>query len=158
MQPLKARVRKGRLVLDEPKDRPEGEEAERVPLDEVLARRRLSREERAALHAELRASIAEARSGQVIDAELVCQFAGPWGHPLCRVMGPGKRIEQPEVRLPRNGLRVEGSKSRFRTTPGSEFLQGHGAVIVADVHALEDGVAAWRPEYRAAGRSHRESA
>jgi len=38
MQPLKAQVRKGRLVLDEPTDLPEGEEVELVPLDEVLAR------------------------------------------------------------------------------------------------------------------------
>jgi hypothetical protein len=38
MQPLKAHGRKGRLVLDEPTDLPEGKEVELVPLDEVLAR------------------------------------------------------------------------------------------------------------------------
>ena len=38
MQPLKAHVRNGRLVLDEPTDRPEGDVIELVPLDEVLAR------------------------------------------------------------------------------------------------------------------------
>src|SRR5579884_2884026 len=97
----------------------------------------------------------------------------PMGPPFCRVMGPGKRIEQPKVRLPRNGLRVEGWKSLFRTTPGSEVLQGHGAtgalgavarglprrqrwVMVGDVLALEDGAAAWQREHPAAGPSHRE--
>ena len=37
MQSLKAHVIKGRLVLDEPTDRPDGEVVELVPLDEVLA-------------------------------------------------------------------------------------------------------------------------
>ena len=36
MLPLKAHVKNGRLVLDEPTDLPEGEEIELVPLDEVL--------------------------------------------------------------------------------------------------------------------------
>jgi len=36
MQPLKAHVKNGRLVLDEPTDLPEGEEIELVPLDDVL--------------------------------------------------------------------------------------------------------------------------
>jgi len=44
MQPLKAHVKNGRLVLDEPTDLPEGEEIELVPLDdrahEALPRRR----------------------------------------------------------------------------------------------------------------------
>jgi hypothetical protein len=73
MQPVKARVRNGRLVLDEPTDRPEGEEVELVPLDEVLARGGdyLDDEERAALHAELEASIAEAEAGELVDAEVV---------------------------------------------------------------------------------------
>jgi hypothetical protein len=37
MQPLRARVRNGRIVLDEPTTLPEGD-VELVPLDEVLAR------------------------------------------------------------------------------------------------------------------------
>ena len=36
MQPLKAHVKNGRLVLDEPTDLPEGKEIELVPLDDVL--------------------------------------------------------------------------------------------------------------------------
>jgi hypothetical protein len=44
---------------------------ELVPLDEVLARGGdyLDDEERAALHRELEASIAEAKAGQLIDAD-----------------------------------------------------------------------------------------
>ena len=73
MQPVKARVTNGRLVLDEPTDRPEGEEVELVPLDEVLARGGdyLDDEERAALHKELEASVAEAEAGHLIDADVV---------------------------------------------------------------------------------------
>jgi hypothetical protein len=73
MHPLKAHVRKGRLVLDEPTDLPEGEEVELVPLDDVLANGGdyLDDEERAALHAELEASIAEADAGKLMDARVV---------------------------------------------------------------------------------------
>ena len=73
MQPVKAHVKNGRLVLDEPTDRPEGEVVELVPLDEVLAHGGdyLDEEERAALRAELEASIAEAKSGQLVDADVV---------------------------------------------------------------------------------------
>jgi hypothetical protein len=73
MQPLKAHVERGRLVLDEPTDLPEGEIVELVPLDEALANGAgdLDDEERAALHAELAASIAECKAGKLIDAEEV---------------------------------------------------------------------------------------
>ena len=40
MQPLKAHVKNGRLVLDEPTDLPEGKEIELVPLDDVQRSRR----------------------------------------------------------------------------------------------------------------------
>jgi hypothetical protein len=71
--PLKAHVKNGKLVLDEPTDLPEGEVVELVPLDEVLARGGdfLDDEEREALHQELDASIAEAKEGKLIDAEEV---------------------------------------------------------------------------------------
>lgn len=70
---LKARVRSGRLVLDEPTDLPEGEEIELVPIDEVLANGRdyLDDNERAALHRELEASVAEAKAGHLVDADEV---------------------------------------------------------------------------------------
>lgn len=77
-QPVKARVKNGRLVVDEPTDGPEGEEVELVPLDEVLARGGdyLDDEERAALHAELEASIAGAESGELVDADVVLAELG----------------------------------------------------------------------------------
>jgi len=51
----------------------------------------------------------------------------PMGPPFRRVMGPGRGVEQPRQRVPQNGSGVEGPKSRFRTTPGLRFSQGHGA-------------------------------
>ena len=73
MQPLKAHVRNGRLVLDEPTDLPEGEVVELVPLDEVLARGGdyLDDEERARLHRALEESVGQAEAGQLIDADAV---------------------------------------------------------------------------------------
>ena len=71
MQMVRARVKNGRLVLDEPTDRPEGEVVELVPLDDVLAGGGdyLDDEERAALHAELEGSVAEAKAGEFVDPE-----------------------------------------------------------------------------------------
>ena len=73
MQSLKAHVHNGRLLLDEPTDLPEGEVIELVPLDAALADGEddLDDEERAALHAELAASIIEAKAGKLIDADEV---------------------------------------------------------------------------------------
>lgn len=73
MQPLKAHVKNGRLLLDEPTDLPEGEVIELMPVDNVLAADGddLDDEERAELHAELDASIAEAKAGKLIDADVV---------------------------------------------------------------------------------------
>ena len=70
MQPLKAHVKKGRLVLDEPTDLPEGEVVELVPLDEVLASGGddLDDEERAELHESLREGIRQMKAGETIDA------------------------------------------------------------------------------------------
>ena len=73
MQAVKAIVRNGRLVVNEPTDRAEGEVVELVPLDEVLASGGdyLDEEERAALHRELEASVIEAEAGDLIDADQV---------------------------------------------------------------------------------------
>jgi hypothetical protein len=70
MKALKALVRGGRLVLDEPTDLPEGEEIELVPLDEVLASGGdyLDDAERERLHESLRESIRQMKAGQVVDA------------------------------------------------------------------------------------------
>jgi hypothetical protein len=69
VQVLKAYVQKGRLVLDEPTDLPEGEVVELVTLADALANGAddLDDEERAALHRELEASIEEADAGQTVD-------------------------------------------------------------------------------------------
>jgi hypothetical protein len=68
MQPLKARVQHGRLVLDEPTDRPDGEIVYLVALDEGDD---LDTEERARLEDSLERSAVQARAGQVIDADEV---------------------------------------------------------------------------------------
>jgi hypothetical protein len=60
MQALKAHVKNGRLVLDEPTDLPEGSV---VPLEIANDWDELDDEERAALHREIAASIAERKSG-----------------------------------------------------------------------------------------------
>jgi anti-sigma factor RsiW len=63
---LKAQVRGGRLVLDEPTDLPEGTEVELVTVDDGL-----DPEERARLDAALERSRAQARAGRLIDADAV---------------------------------------------------------------------------------------
>jgi hypothetical protein len=70
MQPVKAQVKNGRLVVDEPTDRPEGEVIELVPLDEVLARGGdyLDDEERAALHHSIEEGIEDFEKGDTEDA------------------------------------------------------------------------------------------
>ena len=69
MQPLRAHVKNGRLVLDEPTELPEGEVVYLQFVDSIVAddTDNLGNEERAALHAELDASIAEADAGQTDD-------------------------------------------------------------------------------------------
>ena len=69
MQPLRAHVRNGRLLLDEPTDLPEGDVVELVPVDEVLETGSddLDDEERAALQRELDASFEAEEAGQLID-------------------------------------------------------------------------------------------
>lgn len=71
MQPLKAKVHNGRLVLDEPTDLPEGEVVDLVPVDEVLAHGGdyLDDDERQRLHDSLRRSIEQMKAGQLIEAD-----------------------------------------------------------------------------------------
>ncbi len=70
MRALKAHLKAGRLVLDEPTDLPEGEEVSLVPLDEVLVSGGdyLDDEERERLHESLRESIRQMKAGQTMDA------------------------------------------------------------------------------------------
>ncbi|MEO6772789.1 MAG: hypothetical protein ABI467_07165 [Kofleriaceae bacterium] len=60
---LKARVKDGRLVLDEPTDLPEGAEVEVAVLGDDL-----SPEERAELHASLDRALADSDAGRGVDA------------------------------------------------------------------------------------------
>jgi hypothetical protein len=63
MQALKARVKGGRLLLDEPTDLPEGAEVEIAVIGDDL-----SPEERAELHASLDRALADSDSGRGMDA------------------------------------------------------------------------------------------
>jgi hypothetical protein len=62
MQPLKARVKNGRLLLDEPTDLPDGEVVYLQQVDRfvVVSGEEMDARERDALNQELEASIAEA--------------------------------------------------------------------------------------------------
>jgi hypothetical protein len=70
MQPLKAHVHKGRLVLDEPTDLPEGQIIELVPVDESFVEigEDLDDEERARLLDAIERGIADAEAGRTVDA------------------------------------------------------------------------------------------
>jgi hypothetical protein len=65
---LKARVKAGRLVVDEPTDLPEGTEIELLPLDPGDW---LDDEDRAALHNALLESEEDVKAGRVIDADTI---------------------------------------------------------------------------------------
>lgn len=65
---LKAHVRNGRLLVDEPTRLPEGTEIDLLPLDPGDW---LDSEDRAALHRALAASQEEVEAGRLIDAEEV---------------------------------------------------------------------------------------
>jgi len=64
MQPVKAHVKNGRLVLDEPTDLPEGTEVTLTMADDDL-----DDEDRARLHAALERSMAQAKAGKLVDAD-----------------------------------------------------------------------------------------
>jgi hypothetical protein len=64
MQPVKAHVKNGRLVLDEPTDLPEGTEVTLSIADDDL-----DDEDRAQLHAALERSMAQAKAGKLVDAD-----------------------------------------------------------------------------------------
>ncbi len=72
---LKARVRAGRLVLDEPTDLPEGTEIQLLPLDPGDW---LDDADRAALHAALAESNDDVSAGRLVDAdELLRELRSP---------------------------------------------------------------------------------
>ena len=68
MQPLRAVVKDGRIVMDEPTELPEGTELVLAVVDEGDE---MDDAERARLHESLRRSIEQARAGQLIDGDEV---------------------------------------------------------------------------------------
>ncbi len=70
MQPLKAHVKNGRLLLDEPTELPEGEVIELVPLDDVLANGGdyLDDEDRERLHQSIERGLEDVKAGRTVDA------------------------------------------------------------------------------------------
>ena len=62
---IKARVRAGRLLVDEPTDMPDGTEVELLPLDPGDW---LNEADRTALHEALRESDADVATGNLVDA------------------------------------------------------------------------------------------
>jgi hypothetical protein len=66
--PIKARVHKGRLLVDEPTDLPDGTEIQLLALDPGDW---LDEGDRAALHEALRQSDADVAAGRLVDAEEV---------------------------------------------------------------------------------------
>lgn len=66
MQPLKARVRNGRLVLDAPTDLPEGTEVELLPAD---AWDGLDHDDRRKLHEAFVRSEEDVRAGRIVPAD-----------------------------------------------------------------------------------------
>ena len=65
---LKARVKAGRLVVDEPTDLPEGTVVELLPLDPGDW---LDEDDRAALHQALKDSDEDVKAGRLFDAEVI---------------------------------------------------------------------------------------
>ena len=63
MHALKAQVKNGRLVFDEPTDLPDGAELEVVVIDD-----RLTTKERAELHASLDRALDDSEAGRGVDA------------------------------------------------------------------------------------------
>jgi hypothetical protein len=75
MLPLRAHVKNGRLILDEPTELPEGELVELVLADEVLAHGGdyLDDEERERLHQSIERGIADVKAGRTVDARQVLE-------------------------------------------------------------------------------------
>jgi hypothetical protein len=71
MQPLRARVQNGRLILEDPStELPEGAEVHLAIVDDADE---LDERERAKLDAALRRSLAQAKAGQFVDADDVIE-------------------------------------------------------------------------------------
>jgi hypothetical protein len=74
-QALKAIVKDGRLVVNEPTDLPGGEVVELVPLDEVLANGGdyLDDQDRERLHQTIRKGVEDVKAGRTVEARKVIE-------------------------------------------------------------------------------------
>lgn len=70
-QSLRAHVRNGRLVLDEPTDLPEGVEVELSIVEADDGSGDYDDGERAQIHESIAASFEQAKKGQLVDADVV---------------------------------------------------------------------------------------
>ncbi len=75
MQPVKAIVHNGRLVMDDPTDLPEGEVIELVPVDDVLAAGGdyLDEEERERLRDAIDRGLEDVKAGRTVEASKVIE-------------------------------------------------------------------------------------
>lgn len=75
MQPLKAKVHNGRLILDEPTDLPEGEVVDLILVDELLASGGdyLDDEERERLHRSIERGLEDVKAGRTVEASKVIE-------------------------------------------------------------------------------------
>jgi hypothetical protein len=71
VQALKAQVRHGRLVMDEPTELPEGSVIELVPIDSSDD---LDDAERAELHAAIDEALAESEDGEIDARDLIAEL------------------------------------------------------------------------------------
>jgi len=80
MQPVKAHVKDGRLMLDEPTSLPEGQVVYLQPIEGFVVAEIEDRDadDRAALHADLEASLIEADAGETIDFSAAIAELSVW--------------------------------------------------------------------------------
>jgi hypothetical protein len=123
VESLKARVKNGRLVLDEPTNLPEGEVVELVPADTAD----MDDEERAALNESLAVSIDQMRKGQLIDGDEV----------LARLRARRELVPLDEVRAGDDELTDE-ERSEIRAELEASLAEANeGNLIDADVALAE---------------------
>ena len=127
MQSLKAHIHHGRLVLDEPTDLPEGSEVSLTITDDDA----MEDEERARLHAALERSMAQAKAGKLIDADvllgrLLARESGP-----CAAAVPGVQ-RQSSCRISPRGHGQSGAVVVVQRTSSDLKLAPHLHVLLLD--------------------------
>jgi hypothetical protein len=103
MPSLKAHVKNGRLVLDEPTDRPEGEVIELIPLDKSPAQGGdyLDDADRERLHRSIERGIEDVKAGRSVEGRLVIDELSR--RPSCRP--PGTNLKRKSFFVDQRRLR-----------------------------------------------------